>query len=499
VGLNADGIDNEMMMSHLGNCGTGTCYVPEFEQLHVDGNKSLVYAMLNFSLQPPPAVFDVEGDVGYFVNPRRLVDPGTHGRPVPDGAGALPDLSGNSRHTNGTTVLAEFTIANDQQTHVDGISAEARWTNVQGESHGEAVNQLRVEYQNDSGSWTRRPVYSSGAGYRQPGFRSDWNYPEDGNYRVVVIGATPTDVRWSVQFSTKPAWEQPVQERFNVSNMDFFKELKQFVGDNGSLTGIDVGRVLSGERDLSDFDTVVIADDALLPGYREDAGTAHQGALDLPPTNYTAQDSDAIATALRDFVEEGGNLVLSDDALRALSWMGIVQPNGVGRRGVYAGNVSFTTDAGSTDTYGDPLAAGIDRPGAAEGVNKRRQVVEPVPLGFELGSDMPQWFANATQWSSAGGRIIGTEGTGNASTSRVSMGELTLGDGRIRILGAFLPFPTTANYHPFGLASYAVTDNGYTLAQNLWSWQNPAQNVGPNLNDDPVETVNSDTPTQSEL
>lgn len=508
VGLNADGIDNEMMMSHLGNCGTGTCYEPEFEQLHVDGNKSLIYAMLNFSLQPPPAQFELQGDVGYFVNPRRLVDPGVPRPVAPEDAVTPPDVSGTVNHMGGggasaTTVLHTFTVdqASKPTNYIGGISAEARFANIQSESYGEVTNQIRVQRQNPDGTWASRPVYSAGAGYRAPGARSDWNYPKDGNYRVVATGAAPTRVQYEINFSTTPVWEQPIQEPFDVSNMDFFTELEPFIGPNGTLTALDLNRVLAGHRNLADFDTVVIADDALLPGYREEGDQAHQGALDLSPTAYGEGERDTMTKLLKGFVENGGNLVLSDDAIRAVRWMGLVEPDGVITNGVYAGNVSFTTDAGETDTYGDPLAEGIDRPGAAEGVNNRRQTVEPVPLGYELGDDMIQWGVDAEKWTAAGGRVIGTEGTGDSSRNRVSLGELELGAGRIRILGAFLPFPTTANYHPFGLASYSVTDNGYTLARNLWSWDNPAQ-TGPDkrdLRDDVINWVPSGIPTRSGL
>jgi Zinc carboxypeptidase len=506
VGLNADGIDNEMMMSHLGNCGGADCYVPEFEQLHVDGNKSLIYAMLNFSVQPPPAVFDSEGDVGYFVNPRRLVDPGTE-RPAPPGGAVAPsDLSGVTNHQGlnaSTTVLDEFTVDNTRpEDYIGGVSIEARFANVQGESYSEATNTVRIQRQNPAGQWVSgRRAYGSGAGYRQAGYRNDWNYPEPGNYRVVITGAAPSRVTWEINFSTTPVWEQPIQRPFDVSNMEFFKDLDPFMGPNSSLTAVSVDRVLSGERSLADFDTIVIADDALLPGYREANDGVHQGALDLPATSYTAADKDAIAAKLRAFVHAGGNLSLSDDALRALDWMGIVPPGAVQDQDVYAGSVSFTTDASATDTYADPLSAGIDRPGSAEGLNNRRQTVEPIPLGYELGGDggMLQWHVGAAQWRQAGGRVVGTEGEGNSSTNRVSYGELELGAGRIRILGALLPFPTTANYHPFGLGSYAVTDNGYILAQNMWTWQSPAQNAAPVLADDPITWVTSGTPTQKQL
>jgi hypothetical protein len=57
-----------MSFSHISNCGVGSCYEPMFEQLHVDGNKSLVYAMVNFSLRPEDTKFRVPGKVGYVLD-----------------------------------------------------------------------------------------------------------------------------------------------------------------------------------------------------------------------------------------------------------------------------------------------------------------------------------------------------------------------------------------------------------------------------------------------
>jgi hypothetical protein len=491
VGLNADGIDNEMMLSHLGNCGVGTCYIPDAEQLHVDGNKSLIYAMLNFSLQPPPAEFEVGSDVAYLVNPRRLVDPGVEIPVAPEGAVPPEDRSGAARHPgSGTTVLSEWSIDNaDGETFVGGMAGSVRWSHLLGESAGD-VNSVAVQYRNPvSNQWQNRPRYSGGVVYRTPGQASYWNYPENGDYRLVVTGAVPTQVQWELGFSTAPAWEQPIQDAFDVSNMDFFAELTPFIGEGSSLTAVDVDRVLAGERDLADFDTLVVVDDALLPGYRESGGQAAQGALDLPDTSYTAADRDAIAGALDGFVEGGGNLVLSDDGLRALEWMGVVPGGAVGRRGVYAGHVNFTTALG----YDDPLAEGLNRPGAAEGRQQRRQIVEPVPIGFALNNSQPQWHVATGAVQAAGGRVVGTDG---AAAGRAALAEIPRGDGVIRVLGSFAPFPTTSFYHPFGLSSYSVTDNGYTLAQNLWAWENPNQNEAPALVDDEIDWIASDTPTR---
>ena len=499
IGLNADGIDNEMSVSHLGNCGTGTCYLPEFEQLHVDGNKSLIYSMLNFSLQPPPSEFDVDGNVGYFVNPRRLVDPGETPPTAPAGVPAPADITGSGQHANGTTVLKEFKVDNAAgSTFVGGIHAEARWTDIGSHSPAAATNAIRLQYRAPGQTaWTQRPVYSPGAVYVSSGSRSDWNYPKDGDYRLVATGAVPLGINYTINFTTGPAWEDPVQAPFDVSNMDFFSELKPHMSSDSSLTAINVDNVLAGTRKLSDFDTVVIADDALLPGYRAEGEPAPtRGLADLPPTNYSAADRDKVAAALRSFVEAGGNLVLTDDGFRALSWMGIVPNAAVRRANVYAGAVAFTADAKATNTYGDPLAKGVKQPGSAENTNNRRQIAEPLPTGYALNNSHPQWNVEDSAWKAAGGRVAGTEGTGTASIDKVTFGEMPLGAGRIRILGSLLPFPTTQFFHPFGLSSYGVTDPGFTVTKNMWNWSNPAQSATPNLSDDPINWINSGRPTQ---
>ena len=58
IGLGADGIDNEMSFSHLDKNIT---FEPQTEQLHVDGNKALIYAHLTNILEPQ---YDSSFDVG---------------------------------------------------------------------------------------------------------------------------------------------------------------------------------------------------------------------------------------------------------------------------------------------------------------------------------------------------------------------------------------------------------------------------------------------------
>ena len=61
MGLNADGIDNEMSFSHLDK---NIAFDPHTEQLHVDGNKSIIYAHLARIINPVTGEFDAPGAKG---------------------------------------------------------------------------------------------------------------------------------------------------------------------------------------------------------------------------------------------------------------------------------------------------------------------------------------------------------------------------------------------------------------------------------------------------
>jgi hypothetical protein len=187
----------------------------------------------------------------------------------------------------------------------------------------------------------------------------------------------------------------------------------------------------------------------------------------IAPSTRTAADLAKWGSTLRTYVQNGGNLVLTDGAVRNLAYMGLVNRKLVGSFSAYAGWIGFTRD-GATTTYDDPLAHDVNQPGAAEGAGHRHQTYEPVPLGYaiqdETGNDFnasPVWAVDQTEWERIGGRTVGTTGA-----DEVTLGELKRGNGTIRIVGALLPMPTEQYYHPFGLANYALTYTGYQLLKN---------------------------------
>ncbi|HEX9816113.1 MAG TPA: hypothetical protein VGB18_03960, partial [Candidatus Thermoplasmatota archaeon] len=121
------------------------------------------------------------------------------------------------------------------------------------------------------------------------------------------------------------------------------------------------------------------------------------------------------------------------------------------------------------------------------------QTYEPVPIGYGLGSNAPNWYLNRTAFEAAGGETVGVvpltgSSTGGASTGpsnpatggpllpntspgepegETNLGRMKLGSGTISFLGGLLPDPSQENYHPYGLESYGTTYFGNLLLYNM--------------------------------
>jgi hypothetical protein len=111
--------------------------------------------------------------------------------------------------------------------------------------------------------------------------------------------------------------------------------------------------------------------------------TAHAAQPDTGTGDFTTAEKDAWFDKLRAYVEGGGNLVLTDGALRALPELTGVPASAVARQTVYAGQMAFATGASQT-TLDDPLVRGVDQEGARFNAGMPRQTYEPTPLGFAI-------------------------------------------------------------------------------------------------------------------
>lgn len=229
------------------------------------------------------------------------------------------------------------------------------------------------------------------------------------------------------------------QAPYDVSRMQFFEDLAGLASQ--ALQPVRMAELLTGTVDASDFDSLVLANDA-----------APEAVADLQQWY----------TWLGQWVRDGGNLLLTDAALQDLpELLADINPDDIRRTAAYVGSVEEFTDRDH------PLNAGL------RGVASQTYDTVPIGMRFGNGADAqvaPNWEVNQQSWEAAGGYTAGLHSAGF-----VIHGEIALGAGRIGILGALLPDPTEEYYHPFGLQNYAVTYTGYSLLKNHLDWQRPAQ------------------------
>ena len=210
------------------------------------------------------------------------------------------------------------------------------------------------------------------------------------------------------------------------------------------------------------------------------------------PSAYTPEQLARYGDKLEAFVRDGGNLVLTDGALQILpEVVPQMRPSDVILNTVYVGQVAFASKDTSSqepdaegNTLGDPLARNVALQGARFNTGLRRQTFEPTPIGFAIqdagGDDQetsPQWLVRREAFEAAGGRTVATGTMGEGIVPHwTALGEIKLGKGVVRVVGALLPQPSQKYDHQEGLEPFSVTYTGYVLAENLTDWCRPGRN-----------------------
>ena len=219
---------------------------------------------------------------------------------------------------------------------------------------------------------------------------------------------------------------------YSVTRMKFFDDLNKYA--SAPLGSLRVPDVLADPSVLDNLDSVVLADNAMPEG----------------------SDRAAWVAVLKDFVTGGGNLIVTDAAAPVVAdLVDNIEPNHITMQKSNVGFVDFPEDRSH------PLNAGL------RGIAS--QTYDVIPIGLpDGGGAAPNWRVNTAAWTAASGTTTGTMG------GQTAYGELPLGAGRIRFLGALLPQPSEAYFHPYGLQNYAVTYTGYTLLQNMLEWTHPS-------------------------
>jgi hypothetical protein len=207
------------------------------------------------------------------------------------------------------------------------------------------------------------------------------------------------------------------------------------------------------------------------------------GDMDLASI-VVADHTEADADRLRAFAEAGGNVVLTDSALRLLPELLGVSEDSIRGHHAYVGYADLDHDHPWTDGLGP----------------RARQMFDPVGLGYPLlmerdqywpctpscqesitENSAPLWTVDREEWEAFGGETIATadppedrkgEFEGQ-ETDKTIIGTAPLGSGRVVVFGGVLPQPTQEYPHWFGLNAYTVSLTGQHLLLHGLTWERP--------------------------
>ena len=317
IGLNADGIDNEMSFSHLDK---QIRFDQRDEQLHVAGNKAIIFAHLADIIAPVTGQFDAPGAMGYVPN-KRLTRAETSNQPAPPANTQAQDpVSGTalpSPAEEGAAVFAFEVKRTAPQGNTPGIfnggmNVKATGGNLQGVGSGSVKLFVQCQGCDDHvgasdatpDDWvTVAEDYNQSPVYAQSGAIASVNLP-DPFYTDATGKRVP--VRWRALVSTSPLGitnlpslgpvaidvtfeqdavtddgnncqgavcdEAPVLKAYDVANTDFFTDLNQYTPDAADrFKAVDPKAVIAGTATLTGLHTLVLADE-FLPGYRASSG-----------------------------------------------------------------------------------------------------------------------------------------------------------------------------------------------------------------------------------
>ncbi len=455
VGLDAIGLGNEMAHSHL---FPNTAFIPPLEQVHIDGNKGIIFGGIAALSAPKPAA-PITLTVGYAPSVHRKVR--TASVPAPSSAPAQAPIDLLAVASGGK----EFVVKGPTDgVRNSGMSAAFTANNAGGVVLG--TNEITLqrygqEHEGDPVGWYDvATAYVQEATYLAAGSKIDLNDPQPGRWRIKPSGNALLTAH--ITFSSANAVPQP-NLPYDVANTDVFNGLSD------SVKPITPAAILANPHVLDGVSTYVLADDSA-PGV-------------------SGADRDRWFAALKAYASNGGNLVLTDHALDALAPLGIVAANQVVKGVEYGGWISFTQPGNEEPTYEKmPLTQGLDVAGAADGsgagLDHRRQTYDPGGLGYliapgtggdcgNIKCEAPQSIVNTDAWKKAGGVVAGLAavkvGSADEEPIGVAYGEMPVGKGRVRIAGGLLPQPTEANNHTYGLKGHGLSWTGWQVFVNLLS------------------------------
>lgn len=280
---------------------------------------------------------------------------------------------------------------------------------------------------------------------------------EGENDRVPLDTVGPPDVTVTLSHNPLVKPREPEQfypqRRYKASPFVFFD--RDFVPDDDPLRRHEV------ERDYNDVTDAPVVGLTIADVKDGD----HHDYDNLIVIHDHGEEDDDYVEEVEKFVDEGGNLVLTDSGVHLLGVLDTEPTTGISSSTVETDR-SFQVAEVNSKTSGHPLNDGT-RP-------IQRILWKVVPLGYSGGpGEAPMTLVDKEVFTSAGRHIAGTTG------GKVAAGTLLSGttggtirdivrsdEGSVHVIGSLLPPANQSNHHPFGVLDHAVSFLGHTILTN---------------------------------
>jgi hypothetical protein len=239
----------------------------------------------------------------------------------------------------------------------------------------------------------------------------------------------PKVVKSKDGYGPTPVPEGIKPRKYSSTRMQYFRDLSKYA--TARVKKVWSNQALKA-RTLKRLDTLVVADNP------------------FPRTKKGGKVNSAkLAKSLGKWVKGGGNLVLTDKAVKLLGKMKVVPSSAISKQLYNAGHINV-------ETWDDAYLKNVHETAS--------QTYYEVPLGFSLASDTsPHWVVARPEWEEAGGTVAAYV----TDEPNVGLGRVELGKGTIGIFGAILPTATEKYDHLYGLSDYAVSVAGGQILQNM--------------------------------
>ncbi|WP_227380577.1 M14 family metallopeptidase [Haladaptatus halobius] len=448
-GLGLTSMDFEMAYSHMVGANV---YDPELVRMQVLGYRTAIRTIAEYATKNVESFIDTAGDSVAYVTTDSLTRSS-------DDLSFIQNPNKGSSTTNGTNETSLTLDAGGVSTAEQTVADDVDELSVQVQPRPDTL--VNVELRGPDGT-TVRSFDLPEAG-RSTGDLPEFavNNPAAGTWTVAVTNILKSAGEATVVFGTlsssgiNPDPKEVLgysQREYEVDPLVYFEDI---TGETtAAVDPLTVADVKGGTH--LDYDhLVVIHDDAI-------TDTGYIDALD-------------------EFVDSGGNLVVTDTGVQLLGPMtndlaaGIDGKHIDSREDLYLGYIGVSPPSVAV-TGGDSGNKNGDHPLLEDTREIQKQLYKIVPLGYNVGYEAPMTVIDPNAFKNANdtNTVATIAGRTSGANDWVGAGSLTHrgespaddpGDG-IHVIGGLLPPASQEHLHPFGLLDYTVSFFGQTVLVN---------------------------------